>query len=752
VGQTLKDIEIICVNDGSTDGSRAILERYAQTDLRITIVDKENGGVSSARNAGLDVASGEYIIFLDSDDLWEHELLDICCEKADASSVDIVFFDAQSFFESDDLKTSFAVYDGLYIRKGNYEGIYDGLSLFSKLRAHDDYRESACLLLYRKDFLDKRGLRFMEGTIHEDDVFTFSALLGANRVQHIPQALYHRRVRGDSIVTASKGFESFWGKYRGQIALTSFLAENHINLTVNPAVADYLEKRYQYALALFSASWETSTNTEAAEFFDKMAVEFGAIETIAILAQQFWNDRRKVATKLGDSETLRCTRDTVRTIAMFYHRLHNGGVEKVMVYLTDLLSAMGYKVVLFTNQEPSSDDYITAHSYDRVTLPTPGQGIEYHTRAECLLDALKIYGVDLFIYHAWLYAPGFWDALVIKSLGIPFLMYTHGSWASKILDTGSTYRFEMPAVYALFDGVVSLTRCDRLYWSCFNPNAHLVYNPEFSVPSVPDERVLASDELVWVGRLTPEKNYEDLLGIMELIVRERPQAHLTIVGKGESDEIDRHFQETIDERGLSKAITLTGYHHEVTPYYHNAAVFLLTSQYEGFSYTLLESKSHALPCVAYDLPYLELFREGKGIIAVPPGDIAQMAKRVVCLLNDRALLRKMSEDAQESFLSYRQRDMATSWQEIIDSSVSPTTGGYHLLDPDANETLRLIFKTELFFAELALQKACDEGYQAAAQKTHTQLQKVLNSKSFRIGNALMIIPRKVRAFFTRKSS
>ena len=71
INQTYKDLEVILVNDGSTDGSLAICREYEKKDVRVKVVNKENGGLSSARNAGLDVSSGDYVTFVDSDDFWK---------------------------------------------------------------------------------------------------------------------------------------------------------------------------------------------------------------------------------------------------------------------------------------------------------------------------------------------------------------------------------------------------------------------------------------------------------------------------------------------------------------------------------------------------------------------------------------------------------------------------------------------------------------------------------------------------------
>lgn len=97
VNQTLRDIEIICVNDGSPDHSADIVRRYMHLDARITLIEQENRGLSGARNTGLRVAKGEYVYFMGSDDWLEADAMDICYNVAKKDRIDVVFFDAQVF-------------------------------------------------------------------------------------------------------------------------------------------------------------------------------------------------------------------------------------------------------------------------------------------------------------------------------------------------------------------------------------------------------------------------------------------------------------------------------------------------------------------------------------------------------------------------------------------------------------------------------------------------------------------------------
>ncbi len=213
IGQTLKEIEVICVNDGSTDNSMDIVRKYAKNDSRICIVEKENGGLSSARNAGMDAAKGEYILFLDSDDWILPETLEEIYEIAVKNDLDNVYFNAAVFYDSDIIKETESGYSNYYKRKGIYEGVYTGAELGEKIMRNGDFRPSACLQMPKREMLQKYHLHFYEGIIHEDNLFTIQSMILEDKVMFIDKDYYRRRMRSDSIVTTRKGVRNAIGYF-----------------------------------------------------------------------------------------------------------------------------------------------------------------------------------------------------------------------------------------------------------------------------------------------------------------------------------------------------------------------------------------------------------------------------------------------------------------------------------------------------------------------------------------------------------
>lgn len=192
INQTYADIEIIIINDGSTDGSAIICDRYKQEDKRIVVIHKQNGGLSDARNKGLGVATGKYVLFVDSDDYLE---LDACQYFVDAmqdSEPDILCGDAVRI--EGKRKTIISHSTVAKELVSGKEFLLNELSNYTMNMA-------VCFKMFRKDFIVEHSLSFLPGILHEDELFTPIAFLHANRVIRVEKIFYYYIIRRDSITT-----------------------------------------------------------------------------------------------------------------------------------------------------------------------------------------------------------------------------------------------------------------------------------------------------------------------------------------------------------------------------------------------------------------------------------------------------------------------------------------------------------------------------------------------------------------------
>lgn len=213
LNQTLQEIEIICVDDGTPDDSMRIVEPYVMKDDRIVVLHKENGGLSSARNAGLKIAQGEYVYFLDSDDYLKNDTLEILYNYANDNHLDNIYFGAEVFFENEDVKEKNSQFLTFYDKTKEYTGVYSGQDLFAEMEANSDFKTSACLQMVKREFLQKNGIDFYVGILHEDNLFSLQVVSAAQRVMCIPDKLYMRRVREGSIMTDVQACRNSFGYF-----------------------------------------------------------------------------------------------------------------------------------------------------------------------------------------------------------------------------------------------------------------------------------------------------------------------------------------------------------------------------------------------------------------------------------------------------------------------------------------------------------------------------------------------------------
>ena len=198
--QTLKSIEIICVNDGSTDKSLNVLNKFANQDSRIRIINQENRGQSQARNVGIRQAQGKYIYFLDSDDYLSVEALETLVNTMEAGDLEILLFNANVFGEGGVEEKRLQTEKDYFKRVHEYPPACKGEDLFRKLIDNKEYTASVPVQLTTSGFLKDRSLLFHEGIIHEDELFVFKCLLLASKAGYIKKAFYYRRVRPNSVM------------------------------------------------------------------------------------------------------------------------------------------------------------------------------------------------------------------------------------------------------------------------------------------------------------------------------------------------------------------------------------------------------------------------------------------------------------------------------------------------------------------------------------------------------------------------
>lgn len=188
LSQTFRDFELILVDDGSPDGCPAICDEYAGQDSRVKVIHKENGGLSSSRNAGLDVASGEYISFVDSDDWIQLEYLERMLAAINNNHADMAMCGVEKFWEDKPRAEEFPLADECLSHD----------KAVSLMTTSIWYHMIACNKLYRKSLFD--GIRFPEGYLHEDEAVIHRIIDQCAKVAMVKEPMYHYRQTAGSIM------------------------------------------------------------------------------------------------------------------------------------------------------------------------------------------------------------------------------------------------------------------------------------------------------------------------------------------------------------------------------------------------------------------------------------------------------------------------------------------------------------------------------------------------------------------------
>ena len=294
LNQSFKDYEIICLNDGSTDGTLEILKRYQQSYPNIRVISSENHGVAYQRNTGVQCAQGKYIYYMDSDDLLKENCLETLYQYAEADNLDVVYFEADSFYETKEIEEAFPQFLTLYHRHKEYDGIYDGRNLYIQMENAGDIKMSVGLQFTRRQFLLDNNIKFGMERYFEDNLYTVKVTLKAGKARCVRDNLYLRRVRANSTMTTSENktrFESYLEVVRG---LMQILEEEKQDFVLQEAIY----KRIRGTFINVYKDYLKVPEEEKEEFFGEKGSPLYLLTGMASFINIEEVDRKKVSEKL----------------------------------------------------------------------------------------------------------------------------------------------------------------------------------------------------------------------------------------------------------------------------------------------------------------------------------------------------------------------------------------------------------------------------------------------------------------------
>lgn len=662
--QTLKEIELICVDDGSTDASKAVIQKYMETDKRVRLLSNATRqSALQARKKGILEAAGEYVMFLDGDDRLEPEACELLYARMQKEEVDILHFPVA--IENEGVtETRFKNMES-FVKP--YPGRLAGEEVFLGCFRDKRYRFSLWNKIYHAELCKKTMADVPDEVLFKaNDLILYTAIsLHAKSYLGIGgQALYHYSFGAGSTGSGNLTLEQF-ENYCYEAKAAKLFEVLVGKFDENNQYDDIKEDMRKHLLQDCIFNWKSNLTVEkAAAGFDLLVKYWGAEETVSALATSYHTNRAQLISRVREAKCLRVRKNHIRTLGVYYHRMGKGGVQRVISLLLPIYLELGYEVVLFTDEYEPETEYPIPEKVKRVVLPsalTISYG-EYRQRAKKFADACRTYGVDLLLYEAAECRMLAYDMLLMKAMGLPFCIGVHGLFCAEFLNM-NTLICEKLETFKLADRLVVLSETEKNFWEIFGIPATYIPNPIQEITGSQK----AKEYILWLGRLeSVTKQHMDAINIMNKVVKLHPEARMKIVGNEVTHDAKKNMLKRIATLHLEENIEVCEYTSDVAPFYEKAGIFLITSATESFSMTVVESKGYGIPLVTYEMPYLETLKEKRGYLSVPQNDLEGAAQAIISLLEDEHLRKRLGKEARESYETLKGYDVKEAWKKLLE--------------------------------------------------------------------------------------
>lgn len=679
IAQTVPFWEAWIVDDCSEDKSAEIAEEYQNNDERFHLIRScENLSAWTARAKGIMSVSPsvEYIMFADADDTLQPDAVERLFGMIRQTPVDILHFGTNVITCDNVSKESIKRYDkylqppkvslrGEEVMKSFIAGDFEG-HLWNKMF-------KASLL---KKVISDVGVEIKLPKAQDKVLYWAVCCTGGNlSYRGVKRRLYNYNYgRGTEGTVGSISLDEcrkFFAQAMSENKIDEITRRSQIyDLSFDPI----LEKsRYNLIRHSVRNLLRLSRNDMVTGFniiTDYWNKEKDKADIVCALAEYSWKRQSEISDILYKSDFLKSSpKKEIKVVGTFYHRMDNGGIQRVISLLTEIWHSMEYDVVLFTDCDPSPDDYPTPDYVIRVKTSCAISACNagnYAERGKNLAHLLKKYSVDCMVYHSYFSNVLLYDTCICKAVNVPFVLYEHNVFSRYLLYNDPKFS-TIPKFSRLSDAVACLDETSAQWWRCFNPNTYKVLNPLTFDLNACDPVSGRSRSILFLCRLEKKpKRPDHAVDIAEMVIKRFPDTKMFIVGSGDGDYV-KSLKNSVSRRGLDNNIIFAGFTKDVEKYYRECGVFLSCSSHEGAPMTLCEALSFGMPVVMYDLPYLDIVKENPGIISVPQNDKKSAADAICGLFADGDLLTETGRDGRHFIERMYSCDLGEEWERIFDS-------------------------------------------------------------------------------------
>lgn len=699
VAQTLDSIEIIVVDDASTDATASIADDAAREDSRVRVLRQTtNGSAFNARRVGIEAARSDFIMFLDGDDELEPDACRVALERAKLTGAELVGFGC--VVVAPDGTTG-----GRY--EASMQPVHPELSGESILPTLMPVGRTAQGQLWRylfsRPLLQRAYADFPQALSiprMNDLPIAFLAQMYARHYVSIPDRLYRYHFgRG-----ASGQVLDTWDDYRfNEAALVSVESiENTVEreaarrtdptsllAAFSSAQSSVIARVLSYVAGITDPDFRRSALVALMDRVGRLQL-VQACGDFLPSAQPLLTDAFPPPPLSGQAPT---------HVILRSGNLRTGGVQGVVVSQAEVLVQQGIAVTIVVDNEPVSA-YDLPPGVDILGLAgeTRGQRIGY-LASLCLERS-----VDVVIDHHIFYNDR-WPiyTLALSAVGVSTIGWIHNFALRPMLDGVTSLSFmerHLPELAA----VVVLSRQDVAYWKLRgidnvvylpNPPSQMVHRVtgRFADREAPSGKL----DIVWWGRL--QQGTKQVLDLVDLGVELRKlqvDFSITIVGPDGPDLSAVRVRRNARKYGLEQHFVLPGELHKsaLAGMVENAHVFVNTSVVEGYPLALVEAEALGLPIVMYDLPWLEFTQDNPGIVSVRQGDRVAMARALAEIANQPELYDRLTDGALAAARAELEHDLGALYLDLLQGRLDPS------FSPDPTlESARLLLGESVRFVE-----------------------------------------------------